>query len=130
MKERKRDFKDHFEHFKANIEKKVSNEKVVEVSRKLRKPAKEFRDGSLLFVALENMKAFERCVVGGIPLRNRIAMAPMTRRFNKEDGIPRQAKVDYYQRRAKGEVSSTESHLTLGWLDSQRRDSYRLSSFI
>lgn len=51
-------------------------------------------------------KIFDPCVVGGLSLRNRVAMAPMTRGFCKEDGIPPQGKVDYYQRRAKGEVRS------------------------
>src|SRR5579871_6468070 len=36
-------------------------------------------------------------------LRNRIVMAPMTRSF-AANGIPGQAQVDYYRRRAEGEV--------------------------
>ena len=37
-------------------------------------------------------------------LRNRIVMAPMTRRFAGEDGVPTAEMANYYQKRAAGEV--------------------------
>lgn len=78
---------------------------------------------------MESLKTFEPCVVGGISLRNRIAMAPMTRRMGTEDGIPTQEKIDYYQRRAKQQVRYFFTPLIVaGGIDHQRRNSYRLSS--
>ena len=47
---------------------------------------------------------FTPCNFGNLKLRNRIAMAPMTRRMAKEGGIPTQQIIDYYKRRALGEV--------------------------
>ncbi|WP_372368901.1 12-oxophytodienoate reductase [Candidatus Uabimicrobium sp. HlEnr_7] len=41
---------------------------------------------------------------GRLQLRNRIVMAPMTRRKAKKDGIPTPEIVEYYKRRAQGEV--------------------------
>lgn len=49
-------------------------------------------------------KIFAAFSAGNLRLRNRIAMAPMTRRKAKEDGIPTDEIVAYYKRRAKGEV--------------------------
>ncbi|MFD5349028.1 12-oxophytodienoate reductase, partial [Streptomyces anulatus] len=40
--------------------------------------------------------------VRGLTARNRIAMAPMTRRFSP-DGVPGQDVADYYTRRAAGD---------------------------
>lgn len=39
--------------------------------------------------------------IGGLTIENRLTMAPMTRSFCP-DGLPNQANVDYYQRRAAG----------------------------
>ncbi|MHC4831120.1 MAG: oxidoreductase, partial [Planctomycetota bacterium] len=50
------------------------------------------------------LRAFEPFTFGTLQLRNRIAMAPMTRRKAGEDGVATQAIVDYYARRAAGEV--------------------------
>ena len=41
---------------------------------------------------------------GALHLRNRIVMAPMTRRMAAEDGVVTDAIVEYYRRRAEGEV--------------------------
>ena len=41
--------------------------------------------------------------IGALELKNRIVMAPMTRRF-APDGIPGEANATYYRRRAEGEV--------------------------
>lgn len=46
---------------------------------------------------------FEPITLAGVPLRNRVAMAPMSRYFCK-DGQPHQGVVDYYRRRAAGGV--------------------------
>ena len=46
---------------------------------------------------------FEPITLAGVPLRNRVAMAPMSRYFSK-GGLPNQAVVDYYRRRAEGGV--------------------------
>ncbi len=48
--------------------------------------------------------AFRPWEHGGLRLRNRIVMAPMTRRKAADDGIPTAAIVEYYRRRAAGEV--------------------------
>lgn len=45
--------------------------------------------------------AFQPWARGSLRLRNRIAMAPMTRRKAAEDGIPTRAIADYYARRAR-----------------------------
>lgn len=46
---------------------------------------------------------FEPFSLGSLSLRNRIVMAPMTRGF-AEGGLPGPTHVDYYRRRAEGEV--------------------------
>lgn len=46
---------------------------------------------------------FEPFQIKSLNLKNRIVMAPMTRGF-APDGLPAQPHVDYYQRRAKGNV--------------------------
>ncbi|MGD8396723.1 MAG: 12-oxophytodienoate reductase [Candidatus Eiseniibacteriota bacterium] len=50
------------------------------------------------------MRLFEPIRLGQLALRNRVVMAPMTRRMAAEDGIPTDAMVAYYRRRAAGEV--------------------------
>lgn len=47
---------------------------------------------------------FQPVTFGTLSLRNRIAMAPMTRRKAQNDGIPTDAIVAYYRRRATGGV--------------------------
>jgi 2,4-dienoyl-CoA reductase-like NADH-dependent reductase (Old Yellow Enzyme family) len=49
-------------------------------------------------------RAFTPIRIRSLELRNRIVMAPMTRRKAEDDGIPTEAIVDYYRRRAAGEV--------------------------
>ena len=49
-------------------------------------------------------RVFEPWSLRTLHLRNRIAMAPMTRRMAAEDGIPTPAIVEYYRRRAAAEV--------------------------
>jgi 2,4-dienoyl-CoA reductase-like NADH-dependent reductase (Old Yellow Enzyme family) len=49
-------------------------------------------------------RLFQPCEFGALHLRNRVVMAPMTRRMAEEDGIPTPAMVEYYRRRAAGEV--------------------------
>lgn len=49
-------------------------------------------------------RAFEPWTHGALSLRNRIAMAPMTRRQAAEDGIATEAIAAYYRRRAENEV--------------------------
>ena len=44
---------------------------------------------------------FSPLKLGGLQLRNRIAMSPMTRNFTR-DGLPGPGVVDYYRRRAEG----------------------------
>jgi len=48
--------------------------------------------------------AFQPATFGALKLRNRIAMAPMTRRMAGEDGLATEAIRDYYARRAEHEV--------------------------
>ena len=43
---------------------------------------------------------FEPCRLGGLDLRNRVVMAPMTRSRSDDDGIPTEMMVDYYRQRA------------------------------
>lgn len=43
---------------------------------------------------------FESSEIAGVPLRNRIVMAPMTRLRGYEDGTPQDAVVDFYRQRA------------------------------
>ena len=50
------------------------------------------------------MRVFEPWIHGSLHLRNRVVMAPMTRRMAAEDGVPTQAIADYYARRAAFEV--------------------------
>ncbi len=47
---------------------------------------------------------FQPAEFGTLKLQNRVVMAPMTRRFAGDDGVPTQAIADYYGRRAAGEV--------------------------
>jgi 2,4-dienoyl-CoA reductase-like NADH-dependent reductase (Old Yellow Enzyme family) len=49
-------------------------------------------------------RAFGPARIGTLELRNRIVMAPMTRRMAADDGIPTDAIVAYYRRRAAAEV--------------------------
>ena len=49
-------------------------------------------------------RAFTPFTVGSLTLRNRIVMAPMTRRMAADDGIPTDDIVAYYRRRAANEV--------------------------
>lgn len=49
-------------------------------------------------------KIFSPVSFGRLKLRNRIAMAPMTRRKAKKDGVPTPEIIEYYRRRAQGEV--------------------------
>src|SRR5690606_31173180 len=50
------------------------------------------------------LRAFQPVKIGQLSLRNRIVMAPMTRRMAGEDGVPTPEIVEYYRRRAAGEV--------------------------
>lgn len=52
----------------------------------------------------EAARLFQPWSHGGLRLRNRVVMAPMTRRMAGEDGIPTEAMVAYYRRRARHEV--------------------------
>ncbi len=47
------------------------------------------------------MKAFESAKLGGIALKNRLAMAPMTTYSGNEDLTPSKEELDYYERRSK-----------------------------
>lgn len=47
---------------------------------------------------------FRPIVINGMSLRNRIVMAPMTRVFATDEGVPTPAMAEYYRRRAAGEV--------------------------
>ena len=49
-------------------------------------------------------RLFEPWSHGSLRLRNRVVMAPMTRRKAADDGIPTEAMVRYYERRAAEEV--------------------------
>jgi 2,4-dienoyl-CoA reductase-like NADH-dependent reductase (Old Yellow Enzyme family) len=50
------------------------------------------------------LKVFQPWTHGALKLRNRVVMAPMTRRQAGEDGIPTAAMTAYYRRRAAAEV--------------------------
>jgi 2,4-dienoyl-CoA reductase-like NADH-dependent reductase (Old Yellow Enzyme family) len=54
-------------------------------------------------VSVARRSLFEPCEVAGLRLRNRFAMAPMTRSFSPE-GIPGPDVAEYYARRARGGV--------------------------
>lgn len=47
---------------------------------------------------------FRPITLHGMPLRNRIVMAPMTRVFATDQGVPTPQMAEYYRRRAAGEV--------------------------
>lgn len=47
---------------------------------------------------------FRPITINGMALRNRIVMAPMTRVFATDEGVPTPAMAEYYRRRAAGEV--------------------------
>lgn len=47
---------------------------------------------------------FRPITIHGMPLKNRIVMAPMTRVFATDEGVPTPAMAEYYRRRAAGEV--------------------------
>jgi 2,4-dienoyl-CoA reductase-like NADH-dependent reductase (Old Yellow Enzyme family) len=49
-------------------------------------------------------RLFQPFVHGRLSLRNRVVMAPMTRRMAADDGIVTRASLEYYRRRAAGEV--------------------------
>jgi N-ethylmaleimide reductase len=44
---------------------------------------------------------FSTIKIGALELKNRIAMAPMTRARSQNDGIPKQWNADYYAQRGK-----------------------------
>ena len=48
-------------------------------------------------------RLFRPVELKALSLRNRVVMAPMTRRMAADDGIPTDAIVAYYRRRARGE---------------------------
>ena len=52
---------------------------------------------------MSGRRLFEPITLGALSLRNRIVMAPMTRRFSP-GGVPTEAVARYYQRRAEGGV--------------------------
>ncbi len=52
----------------------------------------------------EQLKVFQPWSHGTLRLRNRVVMAPMTRRKADEDGVPTDAMTAYYRRRAAAEV--------------------------
>ena len=49
-------------------------------------------------------KLFDNINCGPLALRNRIAMAPLTRQCADDDGTPNDEMVAYYARRARGGV--------------------------
>ena len=51
---------------------------------------------------------FQPLKVGNITLRNRIAMAPMTRHRSTADGVPTQQNVEHYRQRASAGLIVTE----------------------
>ncbi len=53
---------------------------------------------------MQSHKVFTPFEHKSLRLRNRIAMAPMTRRMVKDDGIPTKDVIEYYRQRAQGEV--------------------------
>lgn len=50
-------------------------------------------------------RTFDPITLAGVTLRNRIAMAPLTRQMADEDGTPNDEMAAYYARRARGGVS-------------------------
>ncbi len=54
--------------------------------------------------SLTDRRVFRPAAIGRLTLRNRVAMAPMTRRMAAEDGVPTAEIAAYYRRRAEGEV--------------------------
>jgi N-ethylmaleimide reductase len=51
---------------------------------------------------------FEPCAIGPLQLRNRIAMAPMTRSRASDDGTPRALMAEYYEQRAEAGLIVSE----------------------
>jgi len=49
-------------------------------------------------------RLFSAAVIGGVPIRNRIVMPPMTTMMAEEDGSISQQQIDYYEARARGGV--------------------------
>jgi len=72
------------------------------LANKVVEPSLEQQD--LFPGSFKNHKVFQECEISGLKLCNRIVMAPMTRRFANDDGIPTEEIVQYYTRRSKGEV--------------------------
>jgi len=50
------------------------------------------------------MKLFDPIVIGGVEVRNRVVMAPMTSRFADMDGFVTEQSIQYYSARAQGGV--------------------------
>ena len=50
-------------------------------------------------------KAFSPLTLGSFTLKNRIAMAPLTRQSSDDDGTPTDEMAAYYGRRARGGVA-------------------------
>jgi len=73
---------------------------------------------------------FAPITLGPLKLSNRIVMAPMTRNFSPK-GVPNQAVVDYYRRRAESGVGlivtegTVVNHAGLGGLEASRGCSAR-----
>lgn len=61
---------------------------------------------------MRHHRAFTPLTVRSLTLRNRIVMAPMTRRMAADDGVPTEEIVAYYRRRAAGEVGLVVSEGT------------------
>ena len=70
---------------------------------------------------------FQRVRVGGLTLKNRIAMAPMTRAMSP-DGVPRDDVARYYRRRAEGGAGLiiTEGTFIPHWSAGHERNAPRL----
>ncbi len=75
-----------------------------------------------------DLRAFKPCTLGALSLKNRITMAPMTRRMAPKDGIPTESIINYYRRRAAGGTALIISEGT--FIDSKHaHDSFSVPRF-
>lgn len=79
---------------------------------------------------MNETKLFEPISIGNLQLKNRIAMAPMTRGRAGADRIPNDLMAEYYYQRASAGLLITEATVVskqgIGWIDSPGIYSYRM----
>lgn len=71
---------------------------------------------------MKNSKLFESLSIGGLHLKNRIVLAPMTRGRSGKERIPNELMAEYYYQRSTAGLLITEATVIskqgIGWIDS------------